>query len=771
MGTAMIVYDAIRGKRCGVVASSSLLILLASGMEAEESVARQWNEELLNAIRLDTPAPTVHGRNLFHLSVAMYDAWAVYDGVSTSYLNGHESADAVDVEAAREEAISFAAYRILKERFSEFLSPPGFAVSQASFDALMAALGYDSGNTTTAGDSPAALGNRIAETVLSYGLTDGGNEAQAYIDTTGYAPFNDSLVFELSGTVLAEPNHWQPLSFDFFVLQNGIIIGEATQEFIGPHWGAVKPFALERDSPADPYTWSPIDPGPPPQLGGVGDARYRAEFVDVIRYSTRMDPDDGVRINLSPAVIGNRPLGTHLDRGYTVNPVTGMSYAANIVKRGDYGRVLAEFWADGPDSETPPGHWNTIANYVSDDPLVEKRIGGEGPVLSDLEWDVKLYFALNGAVHDAAVAAWGAKSVYDYVRPISAIRHMAGLGQSSDPDALGYDPFGLPLEANLIELITAETTAPGGRHQHLSGYEGEIAIRAWIGQPADPETQYSGVGWIRGVEWLPYQRSTFVTPSFAAYVSGHSTFSRAAAEVLTRFTGNSYFPGGLGTWEIDENEFLEFEIGPTEQLTLQWATYFDAADEAGISRLYGGIHLASDDFKGRIMGSLIGIRAYEKAMTFLTGAAAAGVWRLTYDEWKSDHLVGSTALTEPYDDAAGNGLLNLEKFAFGIDPFDLRRAGPGYPHLTVIEEVDGQDTSSYLALVFEMPERMPDVGFILEVSSDLQTWVQLPWVLASKTLEPVEGKMIRVTVRDMESIENLIGSRFLRMRLASPHAD
>jgi len=158
-------------------------------------------------------------------------------------------------------------------------------------------------------------------------------------------------------------------------------------------------------------------------------------------------------------------------------------------------------------------------------------------------------------------------------------------------------------------------------------------------------------------------------------------------------------------------------------------------------------------------------------MTFLTGAAAAGVWRLTYDEWKSDHLVGSTALTEPYDDAAGNGLLNLEKFAFGIDPFDLRRAGPGYPHLTVIEEVDGQDTSSYLALVFEMPERMPDVGFILEVSSDLQTWVQLPWVLASKTLEPVEGKMIRVTVRDMESIENLIGSRFLRMRLASPHAD
>ena len=96
--------------------------------------------------------------------------------------------------------------------------------------------------------------------------------------------------------------------------------------------------------------------------------------------------------------------------------------------------MIAEFWADGPDSETPPGHWNTLANYVTDHPLLERRLGGEGPVLDPLEWDVKLYLALNGAVHDAAICAWGLKGHYDYVRPITAIRHMAGLGQSPDPE-------------------------------------------------------------------------------------------------------------------------------------------------------------------------------------------------------------------------------------------------------------------------------------------------------------------------------------------------
>ena len=70
---------------------------------------------------------------------------------------------------------------------------------------------------------------------------------------------------------------------------------------------------------------------------------------------------------------------------------------------------------------------------------------GSATAVDPLEWDVKLYLALNGAVHDAAVAAWGLKGYYDSVRPISMIRYMGGLGQSSDPDGPSYDPDGLPL--------------------------------------------------------------------------------------------------------------------------------------------------------------------------------------------------------------------------------------------------------------------------------------------------------------------------------------
>ena len=92
-------------------------------------------------------------------------------------------------------------------------------------------------------------------------------------------------------------------------------------------------------------------------------------------------------------------------------------YAAQNCLRGDYARVLAEFWADGPDSETPPGHWFTILNYVSDNPLLVKKFEGTGNVLDDLEWDVKSYFMMGGAMHDAAITAWGCKGWYDYIRP------------------------------------------------------------------------------------------------------------------------------------------------------------------------------------------------------------------------------------------------------------------------------------------------------------------------------------------------------------------
>jgi len=218
------------------------------------------------------------------------------------------------------------------------------------------------------------------------------------------------------------------------------------------------------------------------------------------------------------------------------------------------------------------------------------------------------------------VAAWGLKGHYDSARPISMIRYLGAKGQSSDPDRPSYDPDGLPLRPGLIEVVTRSTSALGERHEHLAEHIGEIAIKAWRGNPSDPESEIAGVGWIRAADWVPYQRATFVSPAFAGYVSGHSTFSRAAAEVMTAFTGSEFFPGGLSEWTIEPGGLVT-ETGPERPVTLQWATYFDASDQAGISRLYGGIHIVADDFAGRKMGSTCGRDAWDLARTYFDGTA------------------------------------------------------------------------------------------------------------------------------------------------------
>ena len=612
----------------------AIALIAISGDAVAQSVARQWNEALMNAIRIDFPAPTVHSRNLYHTSAAMYDAWATFDPIASGHFVTEKNY-ASDISTARNEAISYAAYRVLSARYQLADDPVG---SQAIFDSLMTNLGYDANVSTTSGSSPAAIGNRIAQQILSSSLEDGSNEANGYIDNTGYVPMNDPMVVDYPGVVtpdappLTDANRWQPLFLDSATTQNGLV-GDSLQEYVGPHWGHVTTFAMGREG-AGAFSWSAVDPGAPPLMGGVGDAEYRSDTHLLIQISNSLDPTKGPgseMVNISPRVAGNRVLGTHTDRGHGTNPVTGQPYADNFVKAADYGRILAEFWADGPNSETPPGHWNVLANELSDHPLLKKRIGGVGDVVGDLEWDVKLYLGMNGAAHDSAIAAWGVKRYYDYVRPITKIRYQGSLGQSSDMSLPSYHPDGLQLEDGLVEIITAASIAAGGKHhnayvnanldadgnfvQHYTDAEmvGKIAVHSWNHEPADTETQLSGTEWILAENWVPYQDDNFVTPAFAAYVSGHSAFSRAAAEVLTSMTGSEYFPGGLGEHEF-EVDWLEFEKGPDDVVALQWATYFDAADEAGRSRLWGGIHVPADDFAGRIIGSEVGQEAAAYAL-------------------------------------------------------------------------------------------------------------------------------------------------------------
>ncbi len=570
------------------------------------SVARLWNEELLDAIRRDFPAPTTHARNLYHLSASMWDVWAAYDPEARGvFVDERLRSDRPgDVEIA----ISHAAHRLLTHRFTH--AAFGAEETIESLDRTLAELCLSVEDPSS--DPHAAFGRRVADAIIDATFDDGSNEADGY--RGAYEAVNPPLVITEPGTPLVDPDRWQPLEFDQAYSQHGQPLPSPVQVFVGPQWGHVDGFALE---PADDGL--PIDPGPQP-LYSDPDTRqaYKDSAIEVLRYSARLDPSDGETIDISPGSRGASALGTDDGQGHSRNPSSGVPYAPNVVPTADYGRVIAEFWADGPDSETPPGHWNTLANTVSDHGDVEHRIGGTGPVVDRLEWDVSLYLALNGALHDAAIAAWGTKAYFDSVRPISMIRWLSGNGQASDPSLPNYNPDGIDLVDGLVEVITAESASPGGRHAHLVDHIGEVAVRSWRGWVDDPNHDVSLVGWIRGVEWLPYQRSSFVTPAFAGYVSGHSAFSRAGAEVLGALTGDDYFPGGLGEWTI-EADSLEFEAGPEQTVTLQWATYADAADQAGNSRLWGGIHIVADDHVGRRLGFEVGRGAWDHATTFFTG--------------------------------------------------------------------------------------------------------------------------------------------------------
>ena len=622
-------------------------VLMASTLNAQDHMVREWNEVLLESIRNDLARPTVHARNLHHWSMAVYDAWAAYDTIAEPYLVQVDVPvieDAALRREAQEEAINYASYRILWSRFTN--TPGGTATLMNIYQRFLYEGGQNSFQSTDyVNDGPRALGNYIAEQVLAYGAQDGSNEMNGF-ENQHYEPVNPDMFIETvpGNPFLTQPNRWQSINLSTFIGQSGVTEQE-TPPFLSPEWGLVTPFGLPdsvmtmhiRDNWTYPV-W--LDQGPPPLVSltytdGVNDP-YTWGFSMVLRWSEHLDPADGVMMDISPASIGNVDPdlfnlgfddydqfydwdnGGDASQGHALNPKTGLAYEPQIVPRGDYGRVLAEFWADGPDSETPPGHWFTILNSVMDHPEFVSKWKGEGPVRSKFDWSICAYFTLGGALHDAAIAAWSHKGWYDYIRPVSALRWMQGRGQCTDPNLPNYDNVGLPLVPGFCELVQA-----GDPDFPSASDVNKLKIRAWKGPDyiANPATDEAGVDWILAEQWWPYQRPSFVTPPFAGYVSGHSTFSRAAAEVLTTITGDEYFPGGMGEFAAPAEEFLVFEDGPSQDIILQWATYRDASDQCSLSRIWGGIHPPCDDLPGRRIGLAVAEHALNKALPLIEANA------------------------------------------------------------------------------------------------------------------------------------------------------
>ncbi len=495
-----------------------------------------WNEVALAAVRNDPSKPTVITRSMFMLHMAMFDAWAVYDDTAmpVELIEGLRRVPADRSVENKQAAASQAAFHMLVYLF------PDFEADTGSFETMLRLQGYEPDFEVSKPLAPSDIGLLAFEAVSNARKFDGSNQENDYEDMTTadfptlYRPVN-APADNLPGSPYFIADRWQPLRVPTGTvldkLGNPMIDLEDTdsysdQIFTTPHWGSVVPFALTAGDQFQPPA-PPIPGSTEPYLDargnmGTGDEIYKMQVAEVLNMS------------------------------------------ANLT---DEQKVIAEYWADGPRSETPPGHWNALGHGISERDT------------HTLDEDIKFYFALNCALFDAGIAAWEAKRTFDYVRPVSAIQHE---------------------------------------------YAGQL-IEAWAGPN-------QGTQLIKAEDWKPYQQADFVTPPFSEYVSGHSTFSAAAAEVFTQFTGSSRYydgetvlyysdfnadgiPDMLGEHIVPVNGNL-FEKSPSKVVVLRWDSFQDAADEAGLSRLYGGIHFTEGDLNGRIMGRAIGNQAYKKAAAY-----------------------------------------------------------------------------------------------------------------------------------------------------------
>jgi hypothetical protein len=363
--------------------------------------------------------------------------------------------------------------------------------SEADYYAsLFAQQGYAPGDMTTDPATARGVGNAAAAAVLEFRHHDGSNQL-GDLAPGAYSDYTSYRAVNTPFTV-NDPNHWQPLA---------IVVGNSvqTQSYTTPQWGLVTPFALPSGSALRPVNGPPQYPDP----------EYKVQADEVLNYS------------------------------------------ANLTDRQ---KVQAEYWADGPTSEFPPGHWALFAQYVS------RRDG------HSLDDDVKMFFALGNALLDASICAWDAKRAFDYVRPVTAIRFL---------------------------------------------YRGQT-VQGWGGPGA-------GTVSMLGENWRPYQVPTVVTPPFPEFCSGHSIFSAAGAQILATFTGSDSF--GYSVTLAAGSSAGEPGIVPAQPVTFSWPTFSAAADDAGMSRRYGGIHFRSGDLTARAAGRIVGAIVWQKAKSYIDGSA------------------------------------------------------------------------------------------------------------------------------------------------------
>ncbi|MEM9100363.1 MAG: DUF6851 domain-containing protein [Pseudomonadota bacterium] len=332
------------------------------------------------------------------------------------------------------------------------------------------------------------------------------------------------------------------------------------QSFLTPQWEDVESFAID-ENPDGTTNFENVRPVAP-----------QGFFTEAFEGAVLNFDEQTITFEGSTFAVDKSLIGTVINQGFIDQALRVIDASANLT---DEEKIIAEFWEDGGGTAFPPGTWMTFGQFVSarDDNSVDQ--------------DAQLFFALGNAVMDAGIATWEAKVFYDYARPVRAIRDLGELGLIGE---FGED----------------EVTGEFG-----------FVIDAFGG--FDEDGFGIGTKTILAENFITFQRpGADPSPPFAEYTSGHSAFSAAGAKVLELFTGSDEF-GGFVDFAPDT---IQFENGvPENEVTLAWETFSEGADEAGLSRIFGGIHFDEGDVNGRQLGRDVGESAFNLAQKFINGNA------------------------------------------------------------------------------------------------------------------------------------------------------
>ncbi|WP_235578406.1 Ig-like domain-containing protein [Pseudorhodoferax sp. Leaf267] len=288
---------------------------------------------------------------------------------------------------------------------------------------------------------------------------------------------------------------------------------------------------------------------------------------------------------------------------------------------------MAQFWADGGGSYTPPGHWNLIAQQIA----ASKGAG--------LAANARMMAQLNVALADAAIACWDTKYTYDFWRPVTAI-HNADLDNNP----------GTQVDAN----------------------------------------------------WRPL----LITPPHPDYVSGHSTFSAAAAGILSAtFGANTAFSTISVTVPGVTRSFTSFQ---------------QAAQEAGMSRIYAGIHTIFANNEGAVIGGKVADAVLARfALTedtqapniVLADSPANTNANLVLTGQVLDNLSGVASLQYRVDNGALTNLARASDGSFTITTaLALNGSADGAHSITLVARDAAGNTSAGTTRSFVLDTRAPTVA-------------------------------------------------------------